>query len=232
MQNSRFMTALHVIADWVMRLSVVNVLWMVMNLPILFILFLMYLSPSTDAVLLLAVPLTILLPVLFFPATTAVFAMSRDWIMKKEETGLLKGFWTYMGKNYKGSFLSGIVLTLIWIIAIVDYFFFREINDILALVMIGLGILLFIYTVHFFSMTTHYRMTKRELFKNTFFVTVGSPLLAVAVVFICLSVFFINMRFMFLIPFFSISVAAFLSFYAFYRFTLKVGEKTGQNAEQ
>ncbi|MCD8510233.1 MAG: DUF624 domain-containing protein [Bacillus sp. (in: Bacteria)] len=232
MQNSFFTTALQVIADWVMRLSIANMLWVGMNVPILFLLFLMYLSPSTEAVLLLAVPLVILLPVLFFPATTAVFAMARDWIVKKEETNLLKGFWVNLRKNYKASLLSGMILTLIWVVWILDYFFVRELHDILAVVMIGLGVLLFIYTVHFFSMAVHYHMTKRQLFKNTFFVTVGSPLLAVVILFICLSVFFINMRFMVLIPFFSLSVVAFLSFFAFYRFTLKVGEKAGEKAEQ
>jgi uncharacterized membrane protein YesL len=224
MQVSGLMGSLYTITDWIMRLSIINILWISINLPILFILFLMVLSPSHHVVVMLAIPLVVLLPLLFFPGTTAAFAMIRDWIFNKSHPPLLKGFWEHFKKNYKNSTLSGILLTWFWFVWVIDYYYLRSLYDVLGIMLILIGLLLFTYTIIYFCLSVHYYMSKKELFKNAFYVTFGSPLLLIGILLVNIFILFISTRFLFLLPFFSISLSIFLSFYAFYRFTLKVGK--------
>lgn len=225
MPVSGFMGGLYTITDWVMRLSILNTLWIVNNLPILFILFLMALSTSNSVIIVLAIPLAFLLPILFFPATTAAFATVRDWIMKNELPSLSKGYWGHLKSYYKNGVLSGIALTSVWIVWLIDYYYIRSLNDLLGVILFIIGLLLFAYTIIFFCLSVHYHMGIKELFKNAFFVTVGSPLLLVGILVINFSLLFMSTRFLFLLPIFTISMSIFLSFFAFYRFTLKVGKK-------
>jgi uncharacterized membrane protein YesL len=224
-QVSGFMGVLYTITDWVMRLFILNMLWIVTNLPILFILFLMVLTPSQSAIILLAIPLAFLLPLLFFTGTTAAFATVRDWILKNDQSSLLKAYWGYLKVNYKKGLLSGIALTFLWIIWLIDYYYFRSLSDLLGVMLIIIGLLLFAYTIIFLCLSVHYHMRLKELFQNAFFVTVGSPLLLVGILVVNFTLLFMSIRFLFLLPFFTISMSIFLSFFAFYRFTLKVGKK-------
>lgn len=226
MQVSGMMGTLYTITDWIARLSMINIIWIIVNLPLIVILILMILSPSNQVILILVIPLAVLLPLLFFPGTTATFAMVRDWIMNKNHPSFSKEFLRHLKNNYKSSAMSGIVLTCIWIVWAIDYYYFRLHYDVLGIIFIIIGFMLFAYTIIFFCLSVHYDMSKRELFKNAFFVTVGSPLLLIGILVVNFSIILISTRFLFLLPFFTISISIFFSFYAFYRFTLKVAKNS------
>ncbi|MFD1737393.1 YesL family protein [Bacillus salitolerans] len=220
-----FMGLFYGLTEWIMKLSVINILWSIINIPIFLILLLMALSPSNSAVAFLAIPFAFLLPLLFFPSTTAVFGMVRDWLLKKENGSLVKGYWLHLKNNYKPSSLSGVILTFIWFVWGIDYFYLRSFHDILGIVLFFIGILLFAFTMIFFCLYVHYHMGMKELFKHTFFVTVGSPYTLLGTLIMNSIVIFLSTRFLFLIPFFTMSICAFLTFYLFYRFSLRVTNK-------
>jgi uncharacterized membrane protein YesL len=224
MQVSGMMSGFYTITDWVMRLSVLNILWMVTNLPILFILFLMILSPSDNVLIILAIPLTLLLPILFFPGTAAAFSTVRDWILKNSQPSLTKGYWNHLKKNYKNAVISGTAITCVWIVWLIDYFYFRSLNDLLGVMFLIIGLLLFAYTISYFCLSVHYYMSIKETFKNALFVTVGSPLLLLGILVGNFSILFMSTRFLFLLPIFTVSMCVFLSFFVFYLFTLRVGK--------
>ena len=64
------------------------------------------------------------MPLLFFPATTAMFASVRQWVMQGTISPLLKSYWGYYKENYKKSFLGGLILTAAWAVLIADYYYF------------------------------------------------------------------------------------------------------------
>jgi uncharacterized membrane protein YesL len=226
MNYSGFMGGLFALTEWIMRFSIINILWIINNLPILLIIGLMYFSQTTATIDILAVPLALLMPVLFFPSITSVFANVRDWILDKEQPSLIKSYWIHLKGNYKKSFLSGLALTLIWAIWVIDFYYFRKVSDILVPVMLVIGISLIVYTINFINLNVHFLMSYKELFRNAFYLTVGKPLLFFFILISNLLLFYVSLtKVWFLIPFFTISMSSFLSFYAFYRLTLKVEEK-------
>lgn len=219
---SGMMGGLYRLCEWIMRFSVINLLWIVFNIPIVFILVNILFVEQTGIIVLLLIPLLILLPLLFFPATTAMFASARDLVMKEEGVSL-RQYWSYFKENYAISLLGGLVLTVLWTIWAVDYYYFSKGNIILLGIFLIMGIVLFVFTINFFSVLSHYHMKLLPAMKNTLLITIGSPVLFLTVLISnSIILYFSIFVFKLLLPFFTGSLIAYLSFSAFYRFYLKV----------
>lgn len=216
--------------EWIMRFSVVNILWFMLNLPISIILISLYANNFSLAFVVYYVPLVILFPLLFVPSTTGLFAMARDWVLKIDHPSLTKGYFSYIRSNYKKSVLAGIVLTLFWLIWLIDFYYFSNEHDLFRLVFSIVGFALFVFTINFFSLHVHFQMNIRELVKNTFLVTLGSPFLFFAILISNFILFYLSAtKLLFLIPLFTGSLSAYLSFAIFFRFSTKMQEKATIN---
>lgn len=225
MNESGLMGGLYVISKWIMRFSVINLLWIVFNLPVAFILLNMLLIEQLEELFYFIVPLIVLLPVLFFPATSAMFATVRDWIMKDSDQ-LFKAYWRYYKENYKRSLLSGLILTGIWIVWAVDIYYFSNINVILLYLFSFIGLTLLIFTINFFSITVHYNLKLFQSFKNCLLITIGSPVLFILLIISIGVIAYISVYvFQFLLVFFTGSLITYISFFLFYRQYLKLVEK-------
>src|SRR5699024_7445505 len=118
----------------------------------------------------------IIIPFIFFPATTAMFGIIRKWILG-HEINMLSSFWKYYKENYVKSLLGGILIVLIWILLIVDYYFYLTTNlsEFFSYFFSILTLLLFVSTLHFFSLTVHMNITLLQIFKNAIYFTFRSP---------------------------------------------------------
>ena len=146
--------------------------------------------------------------------------------MKKEQKSLVKTYFSYMKENYKKSFLSGLALLVIWLIWIVDFYYFNKISDLMSILFVILGLALFIFTINFYSLSVHFKMNIKELMKNTFFVTIGNPLLCFFILTSNLFLFYLSIwELLFLFPLFTGSLSAYFSFFAFHRFASKIEKK-------
>src|SRR5699024_10611344 len=104
------MSGFYKVSEWIMRFSVVNVLWILFNIPFVFLVINMVMTDKiADFIVLLGLAL-VLAPFLFFPGTAALFASCRDWILDKERKSLVRAFWGHYLENYKQSFIGGIFL--------------------------------------------------------------------------------------------------------------------------
>jgi len=212
--------------EWIMRFSIVNILWMIINLPIAIILLGMYVNNFSIEFALYNIPLIFLAPILFVPSTMGLFAMARDWVLKIDHPSLTRAYFSHIISNYKKSVLSGLILTLIWFIWVTDFYFFANVNDLLLIVISIVGLLLFVFTINFFSLYVHFQMNIRELLKNTFFITIGSPLLLFVILISNFLLFYLSVtKLILLFPFFVGSLSGYLSFTVFYKFSLKLQEK-------
>lgn len=217
-----FMSGMYAASEWIMRFAVVNLLWFIMNLPFVFFLFHL-LKGETE--LLLIIPIIILAPFLFFPATAAMFSSTRDWVLEREESSLVRSYYKYYKENFKKSFLGGVILTGVWAILIADYFYLKDVNAVLAVMFIVFGLFLYVYTVNFFSVNAHYEMRLKDLLKRALLLTTGSPVLCSAVLVSGIILAYVSLRGpLFLLLFFTGSLTAFLSFSAFYRLYLRLIE--------
>jgi uncharacterized membrane protein YesL len=224
---------LYTATEWIMRFSVINVLWFVLNIPILFTVTSIFFGDSGSGTLIYLLPLVVLLPALFFPSTAAMFAAVREWILKKDQPSLIRTYFSHLKASYQKSFMPGLALTFFWVVWFMDFTFFKNENDLLSTAFIVIGLVLFVYTINFFSLNAHYEMSNKALMKNAFFVTVGNPLLSAFILMSNLSVFYVSAaKLLFLVPLFAGTASAFLSFLAFYRFALKVERKAAGNKER
>ena len=227
---SGFKGAVYSTTELIMRFSIINILWFVINLPISILVLSFYFSNSGNGIITFLTPLVLLIPALFIPSTIAMYATVREWILKIEQQSLMKVYLSHLKANYKKSFLSGLVLMFIWLIWIVDFYFFNKVNDLLSIVFLIIGLVLFVYTINFFSLNVHYKMSIRDMLKNAFFVTMGNPILFCFILMGNLLLFYFSVtEFLFLFPLFTGSLSAYLSFSAFHRFSLKIKNKALSN---
>lgn len=231
-ETSGLTETLYITTEWIMRFSVINIFWFILNIPIFFTISSIFLGNSESGTLIYLLPLVILLPGLFFPSTVAMFATVREWILKKDQSSLTKAYFSHLKDNYRKSFVSGLVLMAIWLVWIVDFTFVKNGNGLWRTAFAVMGLVLFVFTINFLSLSVHYRMNNKALMKNAFFITVGNPLLSLFILFSNLSLFYVSAtELLFLLPLFAGTISAFLSFLAFYRFTLKVEKKASGSRE-
>ncbi|MCU9615033.1 DUF624 domain-containing protein [Caldibacillus lycopersici] len=223
MNSSGLTNGINNISTWIMRFSVINLMWLLFNIPLVIIVVSMWMNKTNDSTIQLIIPAVILAPLLLFPATTAMFASARNWVMQKEEHSLIRFFWKYYRENYKQSVGVGVLLTIVWVIWGVDYYYFSKESVLFMGSFLLMGFLLYVYTINLFSIQAHYNEKLIVLLKKAFLITVGSPLLAVVVLVSNGIIFYMSINgLLFLLPFFTFSLVAYLSFSAFYRRYLKL----------
>jgi len=169
----------------------------------------------------------ILLPLFFFPATSAMFAVIRRWIIGEVDVRIISSFWQHYKRNYVRSMVGGIAIILIWVIFLLDYYYFVNfVHERFEYLFYGLLIYLFMFTIHFFSNTAHFDMHVRLTLKNSLLMTLKNPVLSFIISVISLFILFISFSFApFLIPFFMGSFIAIISFTGFYRVCLNIPVK-------
>src|SRR5690625_7874619 len=76
-----FMSGFHYVSEWIMRLFVTNLLWIIFNLPIIYVAINLISVERFNELLMIAITMGILAPLVFFHATIEMFAVIRNWDM-------------------------------------------------------------------------------------------------------------------------------------------------------
>lgn len=215
------MTGLFQITELVAKFAVINLMWLIMNIPIVLLL-LNILFGQNEMTFLSIVLMVILAPFVFFPSTAAMFASVRNWIMGKEKQSITLIFIKYYKENYKRSMQAGFILTALWIIVIGDIYYFSQENVMLFFSFILTAALLFIYTTNVLSTMVHYNVGLWEMLKKALIYTFSSPLQGIAVLLLSLLIILVSIDSMrFLLIFFTGSLITYISFSAYYKVYLK-----------
>lgn len=213
-------SSIYTASEWVIRFSLANIIWLLLNIPLIFVLInLFYVEKIQDTILWIII-LFIMIPFTFFPATQAVFSLARDWIIKKETHNffIFKDYWHHFKKNYFKSLAGGTVLSIIWLIWAADFLYSSKHNLILMTIFIITGSILYVFSINFFSINSHYEMNFRSILRKTLFFTISSPMLFIIILFTNGFIVFISLFiFNFLTVFLMTSLIAYISFYAFYK---------------
>ncbi|UOQ44819.1 DUF624 domain-containing protein [Halobacillus salinarum] len=222
--SSGIQGGIYAVSVWIMRFGLTNLQWTAFNVPVaVIVLSMVYAKQAADFVYLVP-PLLLLLPVLFFPATSAMFAKAREWIRKEEANE--RSYFSYYKENYKQSLFGGLIFTVLWTILVTDIYYFSTTNVTLMNVFFILGILLFVFTVNFFNVLVHFDMKLKGVLKQAFLTTIVSPVLFIAIAFCSAVILYISVYiFPLMVPIFSGTIISFLAFSAFYRFYLKQAER-------
>lgn len=180
---------IYTISNWIIRLAYVNILWIAFSLLGLIILG-------------------------FFPATAAMFAVIRKWVLGNEDIPIFRTFWTEYRKEFLKSNLLGIFLSSIGYFLYIDYLIIREdSNKIIQLFHYPLliVILLYLLTILFvFPIYVHYELKMIQVIKNSFITMIVSPFITVIMIMTSFLVYLLLSTFPGLLPLFGGSLLAFL----------------------
>lgn len=149
-----------------------------------------------------------------FPATAAMFAVTRKWIRREQEIPILKTFKEYYFKDFSKANLSGWSMATIGFILFFYSRLFKGLEgvvfDLLFLSTLLLGIIYIIMCLFWAPVFVHFRMSILQLVKTCFVIALGHPFHAVAMLSSC-GVFYLLVKMIpGLFPFFSFSVLAFV----------------------
>ncbi|HLR63946.1 MAG TPA: DUF624 domain-containing protein [Pseudogracilibacillus sp.] len=113
-----FVASFSRVADIVMSFLYLNCLWLLFNFPIIYLSIDLLFRQSFDEVIVLLSVIIALIPFLGFPATAALLAIVRRWIMKRPVGHLFKRFVKHYKENYIRSMFGGLIflpIYLLWI---------------------------------------------------------------------------------------------------------------------
>ncbi|WP_010274847.1 YesL family protein [Paenibacillus senegalensis] len=218
------------ISEWIMRLSVINVLWIICSFPFFYLLLILLTSP--DFTLDLAQQWLFLMGLVgaftLVPATGAVFTVARKWVTGDEDVPLFKTFFRGYKENYLQSMLGGLVYLFLLVLLIINYRFYGAQDNIFQMLSFLFITFFFILVGAFFnymSIMVHFHMKFFQLLKNSFLITIGRPIASIVILLSNFAIVYISISFNFLIPFFMGSLIAIVTFWHFHRGFLKLQEQ-------
>lgn len=155
METSVFMGGFYKLLEWISRLALLNLLWISFSLLGLVIFGL-------------------------FPATVAMFAVVRKWMLGKEDVSIFRTFWTAYKQEFLKSNLLGLIIFAVGTVLYIDFQFVNNASSsLISVLYIPFFILTFIFICMLFYILpifVHYDMKIRQIIKTSFFVMIMNPL--------------------------------------------------------
>lgn len=181
------MTAVNSFFDWITRIALLNVLWIVFTL--------------LGAVILG-----------LFPATTATFTITRKWVSGETDIPVVKTFWESYKKDFVQGNLLGYMLSVIAYVLYLDFVFLTvSPSNFVHFLTIPFVVIAFICTLTFlyaFPVFVYYEMKLFQVFKSAFFIMLLHPLQTFIMIVGCLGIIVILWTFQGLTIFFGPAVLA------------------------
>ncbi|GAA0497143.1 hypothetical protein GCM10008986_25140 [Salinibacillus aidingensis] len=131
----------------------------------------------------------------FYPATTSMFAMVRDWLRNNPDLPVLKTYWNYYKQDFLKSNLLGTFLNLLFILIAIDVYYIQlNIDEQMSWTYIPLFafmLLVAIFLFYIFPSFAHYDLNSFGLLKNAFLIMLINPVLNILMTICLVSSFFI-----------------------------------------
>jgi uncharacterized membrane protein YesL len=134
--------------------------------------------------------LLLCLPVVtIFPATVAMYCVTRQWIMHKDYS-VFRAFFQFFKENFKQSFLLGIIWLIFAGLLFLDFNLLKDLGSfqyIMAPVLFILGILILFTSIFIFPTIANFKMNSRNALKNSLFFSIRYlPTTLAAVIYLAL----------------------------------------------
>ena len=210
MEVNGFAKIVYQFSEWVTRLLCVNLLWIAFTL-LGFVFF------------------------GFFPATIAMFAVVRKWVIKEKDFQVFHLFW----KTYKAEFVKMNGLGFFFIVAgfflylDMRFFPFKDgwIYIVLLVSLLGILFLYFIMVGFFFPIYVHYDFTYIQSIKYSLMIGLAAPFQSILLLVVSYFIFIISVSNPILILLFSGSSTSFLWFWISFHILLNLEKRRLKQAE-
>lgn len=238
------MGGLYKITEWIMRLAVINLLWIACSIPFFLLLLITLVTPqvstdlNNDVFKQGLIMLAIIAPFTLIPASSAMFSVARKWVTGDEDVPLLKTFFRSYKQNYLQSMLGGFIFVILAAILFVNMTFYGSTLKSFSF-LVYLFIVLFVFLIaaffNFLSILVHFHMKLWQMIKNSILLTLGNPIQSIGILIVNAFILYIGYAFGkgFMYVFFSGSLIAYSTFWQFNRNLTKIQTKfEKQNAEK
>ncbi|RCW67010.1 YesL family protein [Saliterribacillus persicus] len=179
------MTALNTSFEWITKVAYLNIIWITMTL----------LGLGIFGI---------------FPATAAVFVITRKWITGQKDIPILSTFWKYYKEGFLQANVLGFLLVIFSYILYLDFLFITVADGkytvVLTIPFLFVGILFLLTALYVFPVYSYYEMKGFKVFKSAFFIMVLNPMPTLIMVLGMLGLIYILWHFQGLALFFSISI--------------------------
>src|SRR5690606_25577463 len=141
------------ISEWIMRLSVTNVLWILTAFPVFFFVLNLFIAQTEEQVQASLLAIAVLAPFTLFPSTSAMFSLARKWVMGDADVPLFKTFFPSYKENYLQSMLGGLFFTILLTILFFNFRFYAAqtgYTGLLSYLFIALMVMGFLAIFNFF----------------------------------------------------------------------------------
>lgn len=195
------------VCDWVYKLALVNLLWILFTLVGLLFFGL-------------------------FPATAASFTVIRKWLLGQKNFPLFKTFVGVFRREFVKGNLYGFMLTALGTLLYMDLKLFQGfdgfINLLFSYFFICLFFLYLVMMLYAFPVYVHFRLNFFQYIKQVLLIVVISPIRSITLAALSFAVYFLMMNIPATVPFFGISVEVFVMM----GFSLRVFRKIGERQER
>lgn len=198
------MNAVHTFFDWVAKIALLNILWIIFTL----------LGLGVFG---------------FFPALSASFAIARKWVSGYTDVKVIRSFWKYYKRDFWKSIGLGYILAIVAYILYLDFLFITvypgDYVVLLTIPFIFISVLFTLTSLYVFPVFVHYQMKISQVLKSAFFIMILNPLPTFVMVLGLAGVLTILYFFQGLFIFFGISVISVVVMMPAYRAFKKAEEK-------
>lgn len=114
-----------------------------------------------------------------YPATTALFAINREWLKGNGDYPVFKTYWRFYKKDFWKSNLLGLFITAIILLIWFDLWYIRvspnELWNLTYLPLYGFMVIFTLFLFYIFPAFVHFDLKFKSLIKNTFLIMLVNP---------------------------------------------------------
>ncbi|RFB18381.1 DUF624 domain-containing protein [Bacillus sp. HNG] len=170
----------------------------------------------------------------FVPATVALFAVTRKWIMGEEDIPVFSTFWSVYKKEFLKSNLLGLTLFIVGYILYVDLVFLPTTSAIYIVIryaLIAISSVFIVILLYIFPIYVHFNGTIKTYLKHAVMYGLSYPLVTFSMV-IGIIILYVGFSYVpSLIPFLSASILAYLIMWLSIKVFARIEEKVNGKTE-
>lgn len=121
-----------------------------------------------------------------FPATAAMFAVMRKWLMGETDIPVLKSFFEFYKENFIKGNVLGFILSIIAFTLFIDFQLLNQASGIvirlLFYLLLAITFMFIITSLYTFPMLVRSNFSVLQVLKNSFFIMIVSPLSTIMII--------------------------------------------------
>lgn len=201
------MGGIYRVTEWITKFAILGILWMFFSLLGLILFGL-------------------------FPATISTFVITRKWVQGYTDIPITKTFWQTYKMEFKKGNIIGFIYYIIGYLLYIDFQLIANISNsalqITSFSLVLISLVLLLTLLYIFPVYVHYEYNIIHVFKNAFLISVLRPLNTLMMIAGTLAVYGLIRLIPGLIPFFAISLLAYINMWCANR----VFKKFDQNQQE